>query len=676
MFNMRKSLLIATVLLFVLAVGSSVPLLFRRYRSPRIARGVINSVSSVMFTPDGRWLVSSRVGGNDLWNMRTGKLREGSDLDGGNVIGCSADGMALYTRREGSTVEVWNTRDWAVRRKAPVEPGLFQSVAIAQDGDLVAIGGQNLVSAEGVVSLWSLPSGNRLRAMRGAGAFVCTVEFSSDGSRVGVASADGTTSLWNLTTNIVEQPLPKMVQSSAFPWRLSRRAEAFAYSCAHVRRPLPHLFVISPDGNAAVVGGADGTILSWRRDSPQDLSRWKAHDKWISSVAFSTDGVLLATGGRALPTTGKSVGEVKVWTAERQIIWKQLLGGEGSAESLAFSPNRRLLAVGDKGGSIRLCDVTGKKKPQRLVGHGKRVATLVFSPDGSFLASGSFDGIVCLWSTDTGKSRRTLHGFKGAVTALAFSPDGSRLAVAATEKLSTDRGSDIIVWSAKLDRVVRRYSTGNGILSSVAISRDGQFVAGGYARGRVCLWDRSTGKNMRNLPPRGSPVTRMEFSPDTSLLAVGHTTGEVRVWHISRGLQCTILRSGGSSWVRSVRHLAFSPSGNLLACATEGKPLQVWDLANRTGYVVPQFRSLGVAFSPDGRWLASGDESETVDLLEPATGRWRLSFWHTFNSGWAAYTPRGDYQGSPNVTSALFPPKSARFHSRRPEVIRRTLRAP
>src|SRR5262245_26720734 len=168
--------------------------------------------------------------------------------------------------------------------------------------------------------------------------------------------------------------------------------------------------------------------------------RLTGHSKYVTSLAYSPDGLRIATGS--------ADGTVKLWEATTGALIRTHEGHTGLVYALAFSPDgTRLASASHNGdGKIRITDVATGREMDPLNDGGHTIWGLAFSPDGVHLASAS-DKTVKIWDTTAGKQKDTLEGQAARVNSVAYSRDGKRLAAGVD-------GTTVKVWDATTLKVI------------------------------------------------------------------------------------------------------------------------------------------------------------------------------------------------------------------------------
>jgi WD40 repeat protein len=275
-----------------------------------------------------------------------------------------------------------------------------------------------------------------------------------------------------------------------------------------------------------------------------------------------------------------------------------------------------------------------------LHGHTAEVHKVVFSPDGKLLASASgtngTDNSVRLWDVASGQPvGQPLTGHRDSVTCLSFSPDGKLLA-------SADK-DEIILWDvAALKPIGQSLRGHSGPVLSLAFSPDGQLLASGSfgdvdedelpARGEIYLWDVATHERFGPaLKGHNSPVYSLAFSRDNKTLASGGGGNDyygssgrgysIVLWNVAKGQALGPPLEGHKDEVLS---LAFSPDGKVLASGSADETVKLWDVArlkpvDNSSLLDRDHHAsavLDVHFTRDGKTLVSADTKNHVLMRE------------------------------------------------------------
>src|SRR6266849_4535677 len=269
-------------------------------------------------------------------------------------VAISSDRQLLASGSQDTTLKIWNLHTGELLHTFKGYSGTVYSIAISPDGKTIISG-----NADGTIKIWDLPTGELIRTLDEHSSFISSLAMSSDGQIIATGSGDNTIKVWILHTGQLLYTLAESVNCVA----------------------------ICPDRK--ILASGDRIIKIWDLPTGELIRTLTGHSRRVNSLAFSSDGQLLASGS--------SDRTIKIWNLHTGKLLRTIRGHSGAVIDVIISSDEKTLASVSYDNSIKIWNLHTGELQYTLTRHSDNVFCIAFSSDGQLLASGSKDTTIKIW---------------------------------------------------------------------------------------------------------------------------------------------------------------------------------------------------------------------------------------------------------------------------------------
>ncbi len=490
------------------------------------------------------------------------------------------------------------------------EKGILD-IACSPDGRLVSSAGWDKSAR-----LWDTATGQEVFRLVGHTREVRSITFFPDGRTVATGSTDKTVRLWDTATG--RERLPRYEANE---------------DIGNV--------TVSPDGKMILIGASvNGVGVLWNPSDGQVIRRLggAGDNSAFEEVRFAPDGRTILSWGRNH--------EPSIWNVETGVRVHTLTAVAAySVDSAAFTPDGQRVLTADNGTLWEAA--TGKSLRQYDFG-GFRANSVAFAPDGLTFVTGcsqNQDGSARLWDTVTGKERVRFAGRVAPLVAVEPGKEPDTIRVQAQVQYQASRQPDGTVgpgrFIATQDVITWDARKGSGAARGTAQPKKLKIMGMAILPDRTRYLIRDGDGQKSPIDPktgRPLPVVRFAFTPDLVVISPngrqvltnggGVGKGGAILWDLETGGEVREFKTSTQEGGGGAGVYAFSPDGRWILTGNSDETARILDV--ETGRELKKFEGhtdsvVSVAASADSRLLLTGGQDKTIRLWDTSTGR---EVWH------------------------------------------------
>jgi len=505
----------------------------------------VTAAEGVAFAPDSRnvavcgdrvarlyALPAADAGGAETAvNLRRSFEGPGGHTNRVVAVAFSPDGRTLATAAHDNSVRLWDVATGQVQRTLPGHAEEVAAVAFSPDGGRLASGGYDQA-----LRLWDLQPVTPVATFASHRGPVWSVCWLPDG-RLASAGADRSVRVWRLgaqqpdrTMSGHTQPVTALATAGTALLSTGGDGQVKTWDSAGEAEPRTVTstsaallaIAVTPDGQTAVVGGADrvGRIINLAGGAVAVTG--PKHQAAVTAVARQPGGDQAASAS--------ADGVVKLWSSADGVERVSFRAHDsGGVSALGFTPDGRRLITAGGDRTIKVWRVApgfSKEPIAVLSGHSGPVSALALNADGSWLASGGADAVVKVWDLATRAEVRAFRGHGDWVSTVAFGPDGTTLASAGVD-------GNLLVWRLERESSAAIQAGHTRTVTAVTAGA-GRIVTGGRDR-QLIVWDETTARPLRALAGHGATILAVALAPDRSRIISSADDRKIRWWEAETG---------------------------------------------------------------------------------------------------------------------------------------------